>query len=126
MGYYVTEPRGGDNQARIKVAGSLAARPRLRLARRRDSMYYAARIVLGDARTSGDGALRRLRPARLPRAELPLAPPPAGGRGRRRARRAPRAVDADAWATWQGGAGADCSAVPVRAVTWGRLKGLYR
>ena len=30
------------------------------------------------------------------------------------------------WATWQGGTGADCAAVPVRAVTWGRLKGLYR
>jgi hypothetical protein len=30
------------------------------------------------------------------------------------------------WATWQGGAEATCAAVPVRAVTWGRLKGLYR
>lgn len=30
------------------------------------------------------------------------------------------------WVTWRGGAGADCSLVPVRAVTWGRIKTLYR
>ena len=30
------------------------------------------------------------------------------------------------WATWQGGSGANCATVPARAVTWGRLKGLYR
>lgn len=29
------------------------------------------------------------------------------------------------WATWQSG-GADCSAVPVRRQTWGRVKQLYR
>jgi len=27
---------------------------------------------------------------------------------------------------WQGGAGADCSAVPVRRTTWGAVKALYR
>ena len=29
-------------------------------------------------------------------------------------------------ATWAGGSGADCSAVPVRSSSWGRLKSLYR
>lgn len=28
--------------------------------------------------------------------------------------------------TWQGGAGADCQAVPVRNTTWGQVKSLYR
>lgn len=28
--------------------------------------------------------------------------------------------------TWQGGAGADCQAVPTRNVTWGQVKSLYR
>jgi len=27
---------------------------------------------------------------------------------------------------WQGGAGADCAAVPVRRTTWGAVKALYR
>ncbi len=30
------------------------------------------------------------------------------------------------WVTWQGGGSADCTAVPVRAVTWGQIKSLYR
>jgi hypothetical protein len=37
--------------------------------------------------------------------------PPAGGRD---------------FVTWQGGAGAPCAEVPVRNVTWGRVKSLYR
>lgn len=30
------------------------------------------------------------------------------------------------WVAWQGGAGADCAAVPVRNRTWGAVKSLYR
>jgi hypothetical protein len=30
------------------------------------------------------------------------------------------------WARWQGGIGADCAAVPVRARAWGQLKSQYR
>lgn len=30
------------------------------------------------------------------------------------------------WVSWQGGAGADCTAVPVRNRTWGAVKSLYR
>jgi hypothetical protein len=30
------------------------------------------------------------------------------------------------WAQWNGGQGADCALVPVRKVTWGRVKGIYR
>ncbi|HXJ68814.1 MAG TPA: hypothetical protein VNM39_07895, partial [Verrucomicrobiae bacterium] len=29
-------------------------------------------------------------------------------------------------AVWQGGAGADCAAVPTRRTTWGAVKALYR
>ena len=35
-------------------------------------------------------------------------------------------TDAGNWATWQGGAGADCASVPAKNVTWGRVKSLYR
>jgi len=30
------------------------------------------------------------------------------------------------WATWQGGTGASCAAVPTVHTTWGRIKSLYR
>jgi len=30
------------------------------------------------------------------------------------------------FATWRGGSDAGCRAVPVRAVTWGQVKSLYR
>jgi hypothetical protein len=30
------------------------------------------------------------------------------------------------WATWQGKSGSDCSMVPVRNLTWGSIKSLYR
>jgi hypothetical protein len=30
------------------------------------------------------------------------------------------------FATWQGGAGADCQAVPAKSTTWGQIKSLYR
>jgi hypothetical protein len=32
----------------------------------------------------------------------------------------------DNFATWAGGAGADCNSVPTRRSTWGRVKALYR
>ncbi len=36
------------------------------------------------------------------------------------------AMAGDNFARWQGGASADCAAVPVRRVTWGRIHSLYR
>jgi hypothetical protein len=30
------------------------------------------------------------------------------------------------FATWQGGTGANCSAVPAKKTTWGAVKSLYR
>jgi len=85
QGYYLTEPRGGTNQASIRVAASTPpASCSTRSWRRQPGA------------TGGDVFLS-----------------------------VPGQNDAN-WVTWQGGAGANCSAVPVRSVTWGRLKGLYR
>jgi hypothetical protein len=124
LGYYVTEPRGGDDQARIKVAGSWL--PGLGYATLDDTgVYYAARIVLGNGRTTGEGACAGCAlPACLVFNCLWLLRQP-GAAGGDVLVNSP-GFDADAWATWQGGSGASCAAVPVRAVTWGRLKGMYR
>jgi hypothetical protein len=124
VGYYVSEPRGGDNQARIKVAGGWL--PDVGYASLDAAhVYYAACIVLSNTLTSGAGACAGCaQPACLVFNCMWL-------------RRQPGAVGGDVllsalapdngnWATWQGGAGANCAAVPARAVTWGRLKGLYR
>ncbi len=124
LGYYMTEPRGGEDQARIKVAGSWL--PELGYASLDDaSTYYAARIVLGDARTVGDApCLGCALPACLVLNCLWLRRQPGAAGGDVLVSSV--GLDADAWATWQGGSGANCAAVPVRAVTWGRLKGMYR
>jgi hypothetical protein len=124
MGYYVTEPRGAGNQARIKVAGawlpdsgyaSLDA----------SSMYYAARIVLANALTVGEGTACTgcAQPACLVLNGMWIRRQPGAPGGD--VQLSVPGPDTANWATWQGD-GADCSAVPVRAVTWGRLKGLYR
>ncbi len=121
LGYYVGEPRGGAAQARVKVAaawlpdeGYASLSP--------DSTYYAARLILGHGLTTscagcaGAACLvfNGMRIRRQPGAvggDVELSVP---------------GLDPSNWATWQGASGASCAAVPVRAVTWGQLKGLYR
>ena len=125
QGYYVGQPRGADSQARIKLAASLL--PSFGYASLDAThTYYAARITL----TNDD-----------------TAPPAAVCAGCADAaclvlnsilvRRQPGAAGGDVFlqtpgpgnanfATWQGGAGADCAAVPARSMTWGRIKSLYR
>jgi hypothetical protein len=124
QGYYVTEPRGGLNQARIKLAASLL--PSFGYAELDSiNMYYAGRLTITNAYTV------------LPPFECPGCTGPAClVFNSMIIHRQPGAVGGDVflsvpgpgnanWATWQG-TGADCAAVPVRAVTWGRLKSLYR
>ena len=122
QGYLVRQPRGGFNQARIKVALSLLPSD----ARTLDAgtLYYAARILLGNQSTTGAGScsgcgsdaclvLNSIWIKRLPGAPggdvFLTVPAPDGGN----------------MATWQG-TGADCAAVPAHASSWGRLKSLYR
>jgi hypothetical protein len=123
--YYLREPHGGANQARIAVAASLLASVGGYASLGPDSMYYAACLSLTNTHTIGAGACAGCsRPVCLVLNSITV-------------RRQPGAVGGDQflsepgpdqanWATWQSGLGADCAAVPVRAVTWGRIKSLYR
>jgi hypothetical protein len=111
---------GVNGQARIKVTGSVLPQD----ARTLDgtSMYYAVRIVMTNTHSVGnpncfgcDGAaclvLNSILIGRLDGSNVYLQTPGPGEAN---------------WARWQGGAGANCAAVPVRNRAWGQLKGLYR
>ena len=125
QGYYVGQPRGGAGQARIKMAASVL--PSFGYATLVPAeMYYGARLTITNIGTVSPGnvcpgcgepaclVLNSILLRRQPGAQggdvFLAAPAPANGN----------------FATWQGGTGADCLAVPVRPVTWGRLKSLYR
>jgi len=124
MGYYLDEPRGAASQARIKVAGAwLPDAGYATLSA--DSTYYAARVILRYALTSGDGACAGCAGAAclvLNGMWIRRQPGALGGD----VQLSMPGLDPSNWATWQGGAGADCTAVPVRVTSWGQLKGLYR
>ena len=122
QGFAVGQPRGGLNQARIKVALSLLPVD----ARSLDatSLYNAARLTLLNQSTVGAGScsgcggatclvMNSIWIKRLPGApggDVFLTAPGAGNGN---------------MATWQG-SGADCMAVPVKSSSWGRIKTLYR
>lgn len=120
--YTVGLPRGGANQARIRVALAVPSdQPRSLDA---VHMYYVARISLSNAHTldcpgcSGGACLvlnsilvrRPPRPEGVPTTDLRVTTP-GNGNGN--------------WAIWQPG-GANCQAVPARNSTWGQVKALYR
>ena len=119
--YVVGQPRGGPNQARIRVALSLL--PANARALEAGTVYYAARLVLGNQATTGAGScagcggdaclvLNSIWIKRLPGApggDVFVTTPSITGN----------------MATWQG-TGADCEAVPVQTSSWGRIKTLYR
>ena len=120
QGYIPSEPRGADSQARIKVTGSVLSTEAVSVDG--TSMYYAARIILSHNKTVGSPScagcgeaaclvMNSILIGRLPDPDIFLQMPGPG--------------DAN-WARWQGGAGANCAAVPVRNRAWGQLKGLYR
>jgi hypothetical protein len=120
QGYIPSEPRGQASQARIKVTGSVLSTEAVTLDA--TSMYYAARVILKNNKTVGDPSclgcndaaclvMNSILIGRIAGPDIVLQAPGPG--------------DAN-WARWQGGAGADCAAVPVRNRAWGQLKGLYR
>ena len=120
QGYDPGQPRGASSQARIKaVAGVL---PSQAITLSADIVYYGVRIRFRTGETSGGGScagclgsaclvLNGVLIQRAKGAEVVITTPASDNRN---------------WATWRGGAGADCMAVPVRAATWGRVKSLYR
>jgi hypothetical protein len=122
--YNEGEPRGGTNQARIKaVAGVVPG-----LARTLDatSVYYGLKLVFQNTRATGAAqcagchdpvclVLNSIEVKRLtgsPGGDLLFLSTPAPANGN--------------WAKWQGGTGVDCTLVPARSITWGRVKSLYR
>lgn len=120
QGYIPTEPRGADSQARIKVTANVL--PADAVSVDGANMYYAARIILKHANTVGGAAcagcdqaaclvLNSILIGRVPDPSIVLQMPGPGDGN---------------WARWQGGAGADCAAVPVRNRAWGQLKSQYR
>jgi hypothetical protein len=125
QGYYLDEPRGAANQSRIKVAASLLASLGGYASLDSVGTYYAARLTLTNIGTVGGGACAGCtRPVCLVLNSILVRRQP-GTAGGDQFLSVPGPGQAN-WATWQGGLGADCAAVPVRTVTWGRIKSLYR
>jgi hypothetical protein len=125
QGYYLNEPRGGASQARIQVAASLLESVGGYASLDPNGMYYAACLTLTNTRTIGAGACAGCpQPVCLVLNSITLRRQP-GALGGDQFLSVPGPGQAN-WATWQGGLGADCAAVPVRAVSWGRVKSLYR
>lgn len=123
QGYDVGSPRGGANQARIKV--TCTSGPGFERTLDTLGMYYGVRLTLLNGLSTGSGAcagclgsaclvlnsIEVIRTAGAPGGDLFISSPgPANAN----------------WALWQGGQGANCALVPARNLTWGRLKSLYR
>ncbi len=120
--YLVGMPRGSPNEARIKVVVAVPSAS----ARTLDAAtaYAAVALVLDDRKTVGAGScagcsgsvclvLNSILVRRLPGGTGDVFfEVPAAGDGNR--------------VTWGAGSGASCEAVPVRNVTWGRIKTFYR
>ena len=122
--YTVGQPRGGANQARIRMAAAML--PSFGYATLNASdMYYAAVLTITNDYTVGGTVCSGCAgPACLVlNSILVLRQPGTAGGDINLTVSGPAGAN---FATWQGGAGADCSAVPVRRMTWGQIKGLYR
>jgi hypothetical protein len=123
--YSLREPRGGAGQARIKVAASVLPSVGGYASLDAEQIYYAVRLTITNAHTAGAGPCAGCsQPACLVLNSILLRRQP-GTAGGDLVVSVPGPGLANR-ATWQSGLGADCAAVPVRAVTWGRIKGLYR
>jgi hypothetical protein len=121
--YNEGEPRGGTNQARIKAAAGVT--PDLARTLSATSDYYGVKLIFRNTRSTGSAAcvgclqgaclvLNSIEVKRVsgsPGGDLFIATPGPGNGN---------------WARWQGGMTVDCSLVPVRTTTWGRVKSLYR
>ncbi len=118
--YLPGQPRGALSQARIEAVVSVPSSGFVRLDP--GTVYYGVRLILSHQQTpdcTGCAApaclvLNSIWVKRVPGAlggDLLLVTP--GDLGANQAR-------------WQSGTGADCSAVPARRTTWGRLRAIYR
>jgi len=113
------------SEGRMRILGTYAVRSDSARSLAADTFYYGLTIVIGNERTVFPAecagcnkpaclVLNNIRLLRGPDSvpvEVTIDDPGAPGSNH---------------VAWVGGAGADCSAVPVRASTWGRLKSLYR
>ena len=120
QGYAAGQPRGAANQARIMaVAGVLPAQA---VSLDATTIYNALRIRFRTGKSVGGGSctgclttaclvLNGITVRRMSGPDVVLTVPAPGDQN---------------WATWRGGTGSDCGLVPARAVTWGRIKSLYR
>jgi len=123
QGYIATQPRGLQSQARIKSVVFVPS-PETRSVSN-DTTYHAVRLVFSHDRTVNvNQCTGCAAPACLVLNSI-LVRRVAGAFGGDQLLSAPGPGDAN-WAFWRGTAGADCTMVPVRAVTWGSVKSLYR
>lgn len=123
QGFDIGQPRGGANQVRIRaVAGVL---PKAAVSLLSTEIYYGLKIRFFTGGTTGSGSCGGcLAPACLVLNGIvirTLADPPEG----------PVTIVTPGFAgsnfaTWRGGAGADCNVVPARRSSWGQIKALYR
>jgi len=121
--YLPTEPRGADSQARIKI--SVNVLPAEAVSVDGTSTYYGVRLTVLRGRTVGALACVGCgEPACLVLNSIAVGRLP-NSTGGDYFLQTPGAPDAN-WARWQGGSGADCTAVPVRNRAWGQIKSLYR
>lgn len=119
----IGQPGGSPSQVRIlAVAGVPADSARALTA---DRSWYGVKVRIKTTKTTGGNACAGcLPPACLVLNGIEIRRL-AGSPGGDLMVVTPGPDDANR-ATWRGGAGADCALVPVRAVTWGRIKSLYR
>jgi len=118
---YYPAPAAG----RARIVGTYAVRQDSAATLAAGTQYYGLTIVIGNDRTVYPGQCAGCnKPACLVLNTIKLLRGPNS---------VPREVTIDDSgpsganrATWLGGAGADCAAVPARAGTWGQLKNLYR
>ena len=123
QGYSIGEPRGAASQVRIKAVTGVTVEHAVSLDG--TSMYYGVKLVIQNTWTSGAGvctgcsapaclvlnSIEVVRTAGAPGGNLIIQTPGAGNMN---------------WARWRGSADTVCGAVPVRALTWGGVKRLYR
>lgn len=122
--YTVGQPRGGAGQARIRVAAALLPDFGFATLNATDMYYAAVLTITNDLTVGGTACGGCAGPACLVLNSILVRRQP-GTAGGDIYVTVP-GPDGANFATWQGGAGANCVTVPVRPVTWGQIKGLYR
>ena len=115
------EPGGPSQPNQARVLGAYAVRSDSARSLVAGVAYYALKIVISNLHTVTAGCAGCASPTcfvlnsvTLLRAHDALPPLETPGSGNAN------------WATWMGASGSNCMAVPVKSVTWGRLKTLYR